>query len=135
MNKHFVLSDIEFELMSFFWDQTTPVTFADILHFCNDKKGWNWAKTTAHTYVTRLMKKKLLDMNNISGARRTYFAKISREEFALYSAQELVDTSFSGSLKNLILSLVPNRCLTQKDVEELHQILDQLVKEKDLPEN
>lgn len=131
MSKHFGLSEIEYDLMCFFWEQQEPVTFADILHFCNDSKGWGWAKTTAHTYVTRLLQKNLLDMNHTVGVRRTYFAKISREELAHSSAQEFVDSSFSGSIKNLLVSLVPGRQLSSSDVEELHQILDQLVEPKD----
>lgn len=135
MDKHLGLSDIEFDLMSFFWEQSSPVTFAQILDFCNNVKGWNWAKTTAHTYVTRLMHKNLLDMNSIKGVRRTYFAKTSREEFISSSMQELVDVSFSGSIKNLLLSLIPNNHLTRKDVDELHKILDRLAEPDDTLKN
>ncbi len=135
MNNHLGLSDMEFDLMSFFWEQTSPVTFAQILDFCNDVKGWNWAKTTAHTYITRLLHKNLLGMNSTKGMRRTYFAKISREAFMSSSVQELVDVSFSGSIKNLLLSLIPNNRLTRKDVEELHKILDQLAEPDDTSEN
>jgi len=122
---------MEFELMSFFWAQTNPVTFAEILHFCNKVNDWNWAKTTAHTYITRLVQKKLLDINSASGVRRTYFAKVSREEFARLSAWELANSSFSGSIKNLLLSLVPDKPLSQRDADELYEILDQLVESED----
>lgn len=131
MGKHFGLSDVEYDLMSFFWEQAKPVTFAEILNFCNSVKGWNWAKTTAHTYVTRLMQKGLLDMNSVRGVRRTYFARINREDFARKSAQEFIDSSFSGSLKNLFLTLVPDNKLTQEDIHELRKVLDQLIETND----
>lgn len=127
MNKPLGLSDIEFDLMTFFWEQEKPVSFAEILHFCNEEKNWGWAKTTAHTYVTRLMQKGLLDMNHTAGIRRTYFARISHEQLAQESAQEFIDSSFSGSIKNLLLCLAPSKKLSQQDVDELHQILDELV--------
>ncbi len=135
MSKHSGLSDIESELMSFFWNQTTPVVFADILHFCNDEKGWNWAKTTAHTHITRLMKKGFLDMNDVRGTRRTYFAKISREDYARSLAQELADSFFSGSVKNLLLALASGSQLTPADLDELQKTLDQLAEAVDHPEH
>jgi len=130
MNKCLGLSEIEYDLMSYFWEQTSPVVFADILHFCNDVKKWNWAKTTAHTYITRLIKKDLLEMNCAVGVRRTYFAKISREDLEHSTVREFVNSSFSGSVKKLFLSLVPDKPLTHEEVDELHKILDQLVEEK-----
>ena len=45
MRNSSALSDIEFELMLFFWDLENPVTFAEILRFCNEEKKWDWAKT------------------------------------------------------------------------------------------
>lgn len=128
MHKNLGLSDMEFELMTFFWDRSVPVTFAEILHFCNEVKHWDWVKTTAHTYLTRLMKKGLVDKDD-SGKRRVYFAKISREEFTGQFVQGLLDSSFS--VQNLLLSLAPNVHLSRGDVEELYQILDRLVEPED----
>ena len=131
MNDYLGLSDIEYELMTFFWNQEKPVPFGEILRFCNEEKGWNWAKTTAHTYVTRLLKKNLLGVNNTKGIRRTYFAKVSQEALAHDSVQEIVNTSYAGSFKNLLLSLVPDKPLSREDAEELHELLDQLIDTED----
>lgn len=128
------LSDIEFELMLFFWDLENPATFAEILRFCNEEKKWNWAKTTAHTYVTRLMDKGLLSMNHTVGTRRTYFARISREEFMHRSAKSFLDTVFSGSVKNFLFALAPSGpSLTRSEAEELHEILDRLMESESQP--
>ena len=135
MRNSSALSDIEFELMLFFWDLENPVTFAEILRFCNEEKKWDWAKTTAHTYLTRLMNKGLLSMNHTAGTRRTYFARISREEFMRSSAQSFLDTVFSGSVKNFLLALTPSgSAFTRSEAEELHEILDRLTESENHPE-
>lgn len=135
MKKNKGLSDIEYELMTFFWEIKKPVTFSEVLDYCNQTKNWNWAKTTAHTHLTRLVKKKLLGIHDAPGVRRSYFAKITKEELAQVSALEFVNSSFSGSLKSFLLSLVPNKTLTQEEANELHEILDQLVKSNNSSEN
>ncbi len=131
MHKNTELSDLEYKLMTFFWNQKNPVSFAEILNFCNEEQHWNWAKTTAHTYLTRLMEKNLVDVNHVAGKRRTYFAKITQDSFSRQAAQEFVDSSFSGSIKNLLLALVPNYTISQSDAEELHKILDSLTETND----
>lgn len=123
---HFGLSDIEYELMSFFWDSDGPVTFSEVLTFCNEKQGRNWAKTTAHTYLTRLVQKGLLNTCH-PGTKRAYYAAISKNELAHTSAQEFINTSFSGSLKNFLVSLTGNQPISPEEAKELHQILDQIV--------
>lgn len=131
LSNHFGLSDIEYELMCFFWDQPSPVTFAEILQFCNESMGWDWAKTTAHTRVTRLMQKGLLDMRDVKGERRTYFAKVSREEFVQGSFERLLDFSAAGSVGSFLLSFVPRGRLSRQEAEELHRVLDELAESEE----
>lgn len=126
---HFGLTDIEYELMVFVWKNEKPVTFAEILRFCNEEKGRNWAKTTAHTYVTRLMQKGLLGVS-CAGAKRAYYALISREELAHKSAEEFVNTSFSGSLKAFLVSFTCNHPLSSEEAEELYRLLDDISEQK-----
>lgn len=131
VSEYLGLTDIEFELMTFIWNQQSPVTFKEILYFCNDIKGWNWAKTTAHTYLTRLIRKKILGVTKTRGVRRTYFAIVSEKELAHNTILSIVNTSFNGSIKDLLLSMVPNSHLSLEDKKELHELLDQLVTTQD----
>lgn len=118
------LTDIEYELMSLFWGRREPATFSEILEYCNEEKGFNWAKTTAHTHLTRLVQKGLLSMGK-RGAKRTYYAIVTREEQARVSAEEFVKDSFSGSLKEFLVSFAGNNALTREDIEELRRTLDE----------
>ncbi len=55
MRNSSALSDIEFELMLFFWVLENPVTFAEILRFCNEEKKWACAqKGAVGKYISQI---------------------------------------------------------------------------------
>ncbi len=129
------LSDIEYALMCFFWESSKPQSFGEVLRFCNDVQKLDWAKTTAHTYLTRMIKKGLLGCNNQKGTRRTYYARLSRDELAQNTAQEFLAGNFNGSLKSLLVSLSHNASLSREEADELHELLDHMVRPDSDSEN
>lgn len=134
MKKYLGLSEIEFDLMTFFWTLGRPASFSEVFRFCNEKMEWKWAPTTAHTYITRLVSKKLLVAQGAAGVRRTYAPALSKKELEQRSAQEFVSTSFSGSMKGLLLSLVPSQTLSPEEAAELHRILDEMTVSSKIPD-
>ena len=60
MNSYYGLSEIEYELMQLFWQSDKELFFAEIVRYCNEQKGHDWAQTTIHTYLSRLIQKMYL---------------------------------------------------------------------------
>mgnify|MGYP000420607859 CR=1 FL=1 len=107
---------------SFFWKNSDPLPFNEILKYCNDELQLNWAVGTAQTYLNRLILKGVLKTNN-KRYRKLYSAQLSEEELAQKYARQFVDESFGGSLKNFIASFTQETKLSEADVNELIDIL------------
>ena len=122
MQEHYNLSDTEYQIMQLFWKKTEPLPFNEILKYCNEELQLNWAVGTAQTYLNRLVLKGVLKTNN-KRYRKLYSAQLSEEELAQKYAQQFVDDSFGGSLKNFLVSFTQGTQLSQNDVNELIDIL------------
>lgn len=117
------LSETEYELMKYIWASDHALTFAEILNYCNNEKKYHWAKTTLHTYLTRLIQKGVLSCDR-KRARHLYFPQISEEELAHIYASQFVNDCYNGSLKDMILSFTYNTSLSKEEINELKKILD-----------
>lgn len=123
MPSQYGLSEIEYEFMQFFWACNKPVSFAEVMHYCNEEKKHSWAQTTVHTYLTRLIQKGVLTSTR-KGYKRSYKAQVSEAELSHAYASQFVAEAYDGSIKNLLLSLTYNTKLSREEARELHQILD-----------
>lgn len=123
MGTHYGLSDIEYELMKFFWDNTGAHTFSEVLRYCHEEMHADWAQTTLHTYLTRLIQKGVLSSER-NGYRRSYCAKVSEQELSHNYANQFMKETYHGSIKNLLISLTYQTSLSQEEVDELKQLLD-----------
>ncbi len=123
MEKYYGLSSIEYELMKLFWSSGSPVPFAEVMSYCKDVMKKDWAQTTLHTYLTRLIKKGILSSER-KGYKRSYYAKINEQELSHIYAERFLKESYNGSVKNLLLSLTYKTKFSQSEVDELKQLLD-----------
>ncbi|MDE6947684.1 MAG: BlaI/MecI/CopY family transcriptional regulator [Anaeroplasmataceae bacterium] len=63
MGKH-GLSNIEYEIMEFFWHRDEPASFKEILDYFNTEKGMNWKKQTLGTYLSNLRKSGMIEADD-----------------------------------------------------------------------
>lgn len=123
MDAYYGLSQIEYEFMELFWRSAQPLGFADVKVYCTEEKGHSWTKTTIHTYLTNLIGKGMLASSKES-YRHTYWAVVSKEELIHRWSSRFVETSFNGSLKNLLVSFSYGKKLSREECDELHRFLD-----------
>lgn len=116
------LSETEYKIMQLFWEKNTALPFGEILHYCNDTLHLNWAVGTAQTYLNRLIMKGVLKTDN-KRYRKSYSAQFTEEELAQRHAQQFLNDSFGGSIKNLLTCLTEGTKLSKEDVDELTAIL------------
>ncbi len=122
---YYGLSKMEYELMKFFWNNKRPVPFAEILEYCNDELRYNWANSTLHTYLMRLIKKGILYSEGKGRkCNRSYYPQLTEEELAHKYATDFVDNTFNGSISNLLVSLTYKTKLSESDIEELKNIIN-----------
>ncbi len=124
MESHYGLSEIEYEFMELFWNSSQPLPFSAIVEYCNTQKGHNWAQTTIHTYLTRLIQKGVL-ISIQNGRKLSYQASVTEGELSGIWAAKFVETSFGGSVKKFLLSLTQKTRLSKEEVQELQQILEE----------
>lgn len=129
METHYGLTEIEYSLMKLFWENDRQIPFAEVLQYCNEVLQYEWAQTTLHTYLTRMIKKGILGSSR-TGYKKLYYAQISEQELSNSFANQFIKESFGGSIKNLLLTLTYNKKLSSQEAEELKKILDENTSEE-----
>lgn len=118
------LSEMEHELMEFFWENEGLHSFAEVMKYCNEEKGHNWAQTTIHTYLTRLIQKGVLYTSR-TGYRKYYQAQMSKDQMIAEEVCKSAKELSVESVKGLLIALTRQAELTKEDIEALYRILDE----------
>ena len=123
MKSHFGLSEMEYELMQVFWELDKPLTFPQVVEYCNNQKGHRWAKTTIHTFLTRMVGKEVLKVEN-GRKKHVYTPLFTKEELASRAVNRFIEETFDGCPKALMKAFTKAVRLTGDDVIEMKQMLD-----------
>jgi len=118
------LSDGEWKIMKLLWAES-PRTLGEIVHALEGETGWT--KATIFTMLKRLMAKGALRMDS-SGRLQEYYPLISRRDVAPEETDSFLARVYDGSIGMMVSSLAGRKALSQKDIAELRNILDQAEK-------
>lgn len=91
-------------------------------HF-NGSQGKTWTKQTLNTFLTRLLKKGMLETES-RGNKYLYFPTLSRKDYEKGKARELLDSMYLGSIRNFIAALSGGGKLNKEESMELRDLLD-----------
>ncbi|MDD2216058.1 MAG: BlaI/MecI/CopY family transcriptional regulator [Eubacteriales bacterium] len=114
------LFDAEYKFTSIIWDNE-PVNSTELVRLCRDKLGWK--KSTTYTVL-----KKLSDRGILQNKDTVVTALVKREDVQKYESNAVVEKSFDGSLPKFLTSFLGERKITEKEAEELKQIIEEAVK-------
>ena len=112
------MSATEFYILKYLWSRETPATFSEIMTHFNEEEKKEWKKQTVNTFLTRLAQKGFLNIDK-SGKRAIYIPSVSRKKYYEDYAQQIIEDSYEGSLKNFICAITENHKLTSNEKEEL----------------
>ena len=112
------MSATEFYILKYLWSRETPATFSEIMTHFNEEEKKEWKKQTVNTFLTRLAQKGFLN-NDKSGKRAIYIPSVSRKKYYEDYAQQIIEDSYEGSLKNFVCAFTENHKLTSNEKEEL----------------
>ena len=115
---HNAMSATEFQILKYLWSRETPATFSEIMTHFNEEEKKEWKKQTVNTFLTRLAQKGFLNIDK-SGKRAIYIPSVSKKKYYEDYAQQIIEDSYEGSLKNFICAFTENHKLTSNEKEEL----------------
>lgn len=119
-----VLTEQELEIMKAVWE-TGPCTVRDVYELLRKKR--QVAYTTVMTMMNILVEKKYLKKKTI-GRVFHYEPTRPKEKVVGAMVQDFVGRVFDGAAQPLLLHLVEDRRLSEADLKEIEQLIDEKLK-------
>lgn len=116
------LSNSEWVIMECLWDKA-PLTVTQIAKAMEDETGW--AKSTTKTLISRMESKRYLRYED-GGKARQYYPAVERSDIVLAETETFLSRLYNGSLGMMVNTLVNQKNLSQREINELRSILDQM---------
>ena len=117
------VTETEFAILNVLWDRG-PITVREIVEAIYGKH-----EHSLHASVKSLLER-LADKGFVArqrqGAAHLFIATVEREAFVAQQLQSLADSNFGGSLTPLLMTLVDNVKLSQKDRSTIQKIIEKI---------
>lgn len=94
-----------------------PVKSTELVRLCQEELGWK--KATTYTVIKRLAERGVLKSEDA-----VVTSMVSREEVQTAEVDELVERTFGGSLPAFIAAFGRRQKLSEKQLQELQQLID-----------
>ena len=121
MKKKIVLQSSEWIIMEKLWEDN-PRTIMQLYHVLKEEPGWS--KSTVNTLLGRMVKKEIISYKEGLKAKQ-YYHNINRDDAAVAETESLIDRVYQGSVSMMLSTLVRSRHLSENDIKELYQILEE----------
>lgn len=117
------ISNTEWQVMEVIWREGCAPS-AQIRSELTVKMGW--ADTTVKTLLKRLVDKGALTTRRDPNNKRGYIyeATITEEAYAASRTRSVIDRFYGGALKDLVAGFIDRDELSDKEIRELRQLLD-----------
>ena len=106
----------EYRFCLVLWEKE-PMSAADLARVCKDRL--QWSRTTTYTVIKRLGDRGILENKN-SIVR----SLVSKDEVQLSDLDELMEKRFEGSLPAFIAAFAKRQNLSEKEIEEIKNIIE-----------
>ena len=121
------LSEAELNVMNVLWDGTIcskgEMALGEVVDALKENTGWT--RNTVHTYLTRMEKKGLVNIDR-SGETHRYSAAVSREDCARKERNNLLDKLYGGATGELIAAFLKENHISEEERNRLRQLLDDM---------
>lgn len=107
----------EYRFCEILWEHE-PVASSELVRLCNEKLEWK--KSTTYTVIRRLAERGVLKSDNA-----IVTSLVSKEDVQSAESEEVVKKTFSGSLPSFVAAFTRRKKLTQKEIQEIMQIIDE----------
>ena len=121
------LSAAEWEVMKPIW-QAGPLPARDV--YAALPPGHGWAYKTVKTLLSRLVAKGALEYTEV-GNTYVYRAVYSRDQLARREFKGFLNRVLDGSLSPLVAHFIESENLSNDEIRELKELLEQKVRDKE----
>ncbi|MCD8038587.1 MAG: BlaI/MecI/CopY family transcriptional regulator [Lachnospiraceae bacterium] len=108
--------DSEYRFCEILWEHE-PVSSSELVRLCSEQLEWK--KSTTYTVIRRLSERGVLKSENA-----VVTSLISRQEAQTAQSAEIIEKTFSGSLPSFVAAFARKKSLSDKEIDELQQIID-----------
>ena len=106
----------EYRFACIVWEKE-PVSVKELIALCNEQLEWK--RTTTYTVLKRLCERGILI--NEDGIVTSLYSK---EEIQYSESRQFLDKTFEGSLPEFLAAFLNGKGVSEKELEELRQMLD-----------
>lgn len=121
------ISKTELEVMQVIWSNH-PISSQEVVAKLNQNGDWH--EKTVKTLLGRLVKKEALDFEK-EGKRYLYSPLISETEYQKRESASFVSRLFRGRVSPLVAGFAKQEKLSQQDIDELKQLIEEWEKSND----
>lgn len=112
-----ILCDSDYRLLELVWEHT-PVPSGQLVRLCQERLGWK--KSTTYTQLKRLCDKGLVRNENA-----LVTPLVSRDQVQRRESNYFMERTFHGSLPGFVAAFLGGKTLSDREAEELKQLIDQ----------
>lgn len=116
------ISDAEWEVMKICWRKSAPCTANEIVKAL--KQTTDWKPNTIKTLIGRLVKKGVLGFKE-EGRVYLYYPLVAEQKCIKAESKSFLTRVFGGAVKPMLVTFLQEEKLTQDDIEELKQLLEE----------
>ena len=109
---------IESRFADIVW-QKEPIKTKELVAICDVEL--NWARTTTYTVLKRLCERGIFQTKN-----SIVTSVLSRDEYYAIQSKRFVDHAFQGSLPAFMAAFSTKTKLSESEMKELHQMIDNM---------
>ncbi|MGV8981177.1 BlaI/MecI/CopY family transcriptional regulator [Clostridium sp.] len=120
------ISNAEWEVMKIIWNNS-EISSINIIQELKDKSQWKPA--TVKSLINRLLNKNAIGFNKL-GYEYFYFPLVSEDECIKLESKTFINRVFNGSIKSMLLTFAQSEEISETDISELKNILEQSSKTK-----
>lgn len=117
------LGRMQFRIMQVLW-QCGKITAREITDALNESEPGSVAHSTVQTLLRQLEAKGAVG-HSAEGRTFLFYAQLKEDRVKKTATRDLLERVFGGSVGSLVAHLLNNERLSQKELDELHRLIDQ----------
>lgn len=113
----------EYRFCLILWEHE-PIKSSELVKLCSEQLGWK--PTTTYTVIKRLSERGVL-----KNEKTVVTSLVTKEEVQTAEIDEMMEKTFQGSLPAFIAAFTKNRRLSDKEIDEVQEMINRFRKENE----
>ena len=122
MDEH-KLGAMEMRFAELIWKHA-PINSGDLVKLCEQELEWK--KSTTYTMLRRLCQRGIFENKN-----SLVTVLLSKQDFLARQSEYFIDETFSGSLPAFLTAFIRRKQLSEREIAELQQLIDESRRKQD----